>query len=224
MTNFSTFYGFITYEGWINRAMLNVGLTGGIASGKSTVAAMLVEKGAFHIDFDILAHGVENPDMPAWQAIIDAFGSEIRNEDGTINRTRLGVIVFADQKKMAQLNAIVHPAVFTAWRRQLEEIKKENADAIVLSDVPLLIEAGMKQMVDVVLLVYISPEAQLRRLMARNGYTREEALSRLTAQMPNQDKLALADLIVNNEGSRDETQKQVVAVWRELVRRERAKK
>ncbi|MCX5829909.1 MAG: dephospho-CoA kinase [Deltaproteobacteria bacterium] len=204
--------------------MLNVGLTGGIASGKSTVAAMLVEKGAFHIDFDILAHGVEKPDMPSWRAIIDAFGPEIRNGDGTINRTRLGAIVFADQKKMAQLNAIVHPAVFTAWRRQLEEIKKEKADAIVLSDVPLLIEAGMKQMVDVVLLVYISPEEQLRRLVTRNGYTREEALSRLSAQMPIQDKLALADLIVNNEGSRNETQKQVATVWRELVCREKAKK
>jgi len=203
--------------------MLNVGLTGGIASGKSTVAAMLVEKGAFHIDFDILAHGVEKPDMPAWRAIIDAFGPEIRNEDGTINRARLGMVVFADQKKMAQLNAIVHPAVFTEWHRQLADIKKEKADAIVLSDMPLLIEAGMKQMVDVVLLVYISPEEQLRRLMARNGYTREESLSRLSAQMPIQDKLALADLIVDNEGSREETQDQVVGVWGELVRRERAK-
>jgi len=203
--------------------MLNVGLTGGIASGKSTVAAMLVEEGAFHIDFDILAHEVEKPDMPVWRAIIDAFGPEIRNKDGTINRAGLGTIVFADQKKMAQLNAIVHPAVLAAWRRQLEEIKKEKVDAIVLSDVPLLIEAGMKQMVDVVLLVYISPEIQLRRLMDRNGYTREEALSRLRAQMPIQDKLACADLIVNNEGSRDDTRKQVVTVWRELVRRERAK-
>ncbi|HAJ26620.1 MAG TPA: dephospho-CoA kinase [Syntrophus sp. (in: bacteria)] len=203
--------------------MLNVGLTGGIASGKSTVAAMLVEKGAFHIDFDILAHGMEKPEMPVWRAIIDAFGPEILNEDGTINRTGLGAIVFADQDKMAQLNAIVHPAVFTAWRRQLEEIKEEKADAIVLSDVPLLIEAGMKQMVDVVLLVYISPEEQLRRLMARNGYTREEALSRLNAQMPIQDKLSLADLIVNNEGSHEETQEQVVALWGELIRRERAK-
>jgi len=204
--------------------MLNVGLTGGIASGKSTVAAMLVEKGAFHIDFDILAHDVEKPDMPAWRAIIDAFGPEILNEDGTISRARLGAIVFADQDKMAQLNAIVHPAVFAAWHRQLIDIKKEKADAIVLSDVPLLIEAGIKQMVDVVLLVYISPEEQLRRLMARNGYTREEALSRLRAQMPIQDKLALADLVVNNEGPRDETQEQVTAVWRELVCREKANK
>jgi dephospho-CoA kinase len=180
--------------------------------------------GAFHIDFDILAHEVEKPDMPACLAIIGAFGPEIRNKDGTINRARLGEIVFADQKKMAQLNAIVHPAVFTEWRRQLEKIKKEKADAIILSDVPLLIEAGMKQMVDVVLLVYISPEEQLRRLTVRNGYTRDEALSRLTSQMPIQDKLALADLIVNNEGSRDDTQKQVVPVWQELIRREQTKK
>ena len=204
--------------------MLNVGLTGGIASGKSTVAAMLVEEGAFHIDFDILAHEVEKPDMPAWRAIIDAFGPEIQNEDRTINRAVLGAIVFANQKKLAQLNAIVHPAVFAAWHSHLDEIKNEKADAIVLSDVPLLIEAGMKQMVDLVLLVYISPEEQLRRLMVRNGYTREEALSRLRAQMPIQDKLALADLVVNNEGLRDETKEQVAAVWGELVCRERANK
>ena len=204
--------------------MLNVGLTGGIASGKSTVAAMLVEEGAFHIDLDILAHDVEKPGTPAWQAIIEAFGPEIQNEDRTINRAGLGAIVFADPKKMAQLNAIVHPAVLTAWRCQLEEIKKEKADAIVLSDVPLLIEAGLKQMVDLVLLVYISPEEQVRRLMARNGYNREEALSRLSAQMPIKDKLPLADLIVNNEGSRNETRKQVAAVWRELDRREKVKK
>jgi len=204
--------------------MLNVGLTGGIASGKSTVAAMLIEEGAFHIDFDILAHEVEKPDTPAWQAIIDVFGPEIQNEDRTINRVVLGAIVFADQKKMAQLNAIVHPAVLAAWRRQLAEIKKDKADAIVLSDVPLLIEAGMKEMVDLVLLVYISPEEQLRRLMARNGYPREEALSRLSAQMPIQDKLPLADLIINNEGSRADTRKQVAPLWQELVRREKVKK
>jgi dephospho-CoA kinase len=204
--------------------MLNVGLTGGIASGKSTVAAMLVAKGAYHIDFDVLAHKVEKPDMPAWREIIDAFGPEILNRDGTINRTRLGAIVFTDHQKLAQLNAIVHPAVLTAWRRQLKEIEKEKADAIVLADVPLLIEAGLKQLVDVVLLVYISPEEQLRRLMARNGYTRGEALSRLSAQMPIQDKLPLADLIINNEGTCAETQDQIVHVWQELVRRERAKK
>ena len=204
--------------------MLNVGLTGGIASGKSTVAAMLVAKGAYHIDFDVLAHKVEKPDMPAWREIIDAFGPEILNRDGTINRTRLGAIVFTDHQQLAQLNAIVHPAVLTAWRRQLKAIEKEKADAIVLADVPLLIEAGLKQLVDVVLLVYISPEEQLRRLMARNGYTRAEALSRLSAQMPIQDKLPLADLIINNEGTCAETQDQIVHVWQELVRRERAKK
>ena len=203
--------------------MLNVGLTGGIASGKSTVAAMLVEEGAFHIDFDILAHEVEKPDMPAWRAIIDTFGPAVQNEDGTINRASLGAIVFADTQKMALLNAIVHPAVFAAWHSHLDEIKREKADAIVLSDVPLLIEAGMKQMVDLVLLVYISPDEQLQRLMARNGYSREEALSRLSAQLPIQDKLPLADLVVNNEGSRDETRKQVATLWRELIRRERAK-
>jgi dephospho-CoA kinase len=106
--------------------MLNVGLTGGIACGKSTVARLFAEKGAFHIDFDRLAHAVQEPDQPAWQQIVDYFGSEILHADRTINRTKLGTIVFKDKKKRAMLNSIVHPAVFGAWCSRTQEIKEIN--------------------------------------------------------------------------------------------------
>ena len=169
--------------------MLNVGLTGGIACGKSTVARMLVEKGAILIDFDDLAHAVEEPEGPVWRGIVSHFGEGILLPDRQIDRRKLGAIVFEDREKRDILNRLVHPAVFAEWRKRLGEIEKTRADAIVLSDVPLLIEAGLKTMVDVVLLVYLPPEGQIRRLMARNGFTRKEAERRVAAQMPIGEKI-----------------------------------
>ena len=203
--------------------MLNVGLTGGIASGKSTVAGMLVDKGAVHIDFDALAHFVEEPGKPAWQAIVETFGDAILNEDRTINRGRLGAIVFEDHEKLKQLNAIVHPAVRREWHRRLETVRDQRPDAIVLSDVPLLIEGGMQSLVDLVVLVYITPEEQVRRLMERNGLNRAEAQSRLASQMPIGEKLPYADLVINNEGSMEETRSIVEGIWQELTQREKGK-
>lgn len=204
--------------------MLNVGLTGGIASGKSTVAQMLVELGAIHIDFDVLAHQVELPGQPAWQELVAAFGREILNEDETINRAVLGELVFRDAARREHLNAIVHPAVFTAWRRQLGEIEKNEPHAVVLADVPLLFEVGAEGMMDLVLLVYIPPSEQIRRLMARNGYRRPEAEARLASQMPIDAKLARADIVIDNRGTMAETRERVAAVWEELRQRERQKR
>ncbi len=201
--------------------MLNVGLTGGIASGKSTVAQMLVELGAIHIDFDVLAHQVELPGQPAWQELVAAFGREILNEDETINRAVLGEQVFRDAARREHLNAIVHPAVFAAWRRQLGEIEKNKPHAVVLADVPLLFEVGAEGMMDLVLLVYIPPAEQIRRLMARNGYRRPEAEARLASQMPIDAKLAQADIVIDNRGTMAETRELVAAVWEELRERER---
>jgi len=204
--------------------MLNVGLTGGIASGKSTVSKALVEKGALHIDFDVLAHGTQAPGEPCWQAVVDFFGAPILNEDRTINREKLGAIVFQDREKLERLNGIVHPAVFEAWRKRLTDIDKHTPQAIVLSDVPLLIEGEMQSLFDLVVLVYISPEEQLRRLVARNGYTPEEAVRRLASQMPIRDKIRHADLVINNEGTIEETGIAVDRLWRELLGREREKR
>lgn len=204
--------------------MLNVGLTGGIASGKSTVARMLVELGAVHVDFDVLAHEVEAPGRPAWRELVAAFGQGILNADETINRAVLGELVFRDTARREALNAIVRPAVFTAWRRQLGEIEKNDPHAVVLADVPLLFEVGAEGMVDLVLLVYIPPAEQIRRLMARNGYSRPEAEARLASQMPIDAKLVRADIVIDNRGTVAETRERTAAVWEELRQRERQKR
>jgi dephospho-CoA kinase len=201
--------------------MLNVGLTGGIASGKSTVAKMFVEKGAYLIDFDDLAHFVEEPDRPAWKAIVDCFGSDILNEDRTINRVELGLIVFADHEKLSLLNSIVHPAVFEEWKRRIEDIYDRDPCAIVISDVPLLIEVGVQHLVDVVVLVYVSPEEQIQRLMTRNTCSRQEAASRLEAQMPIDEKVPYADIVIENRGFQEMTKRVVDDVWKDLIQRER---
>jgi dephospho-CoA kinase len=204
--------------------MLNVGLTGGIATGKSTVARILVEKGARLIDFDELSHAVEEPEGPVWKQIVRHFGEEILHVDRTIDRRKLGDIVFVDREKLDLLNRLVHPAVFQEWHRRIEEIRAVQPDAIVLSDVPLLIEAGMKPMVDLILLVYVPPKEQIARLMARNGYSREDAEKRIDSQMPIREKLPHADIVVCNDGSPETTRKALNAIWMELIEKERLRR
>ena len=204
--------------------MLNVGLTGGIATGKSTVARILVEKGARLIDFDELSHVVEETGGPVCQEIVRHFGEGILHDDRTINRRKLGDIVFVDREKLDLLNRLVHPAVFKEWNRRIEEIRQVQPDAIVLSDIPLLIEAGMKPMVDLVLLVYLPPEEQIARMVARNGYSREDAEKRIASQMPIGEKLPYADIVVHNDGSPETTRKTLNAIWAELINRERLRR
>ena len=204
--------------------MLNVGLTGGIATGKSTVARILVEKGACLIDFDELSHAVEEPEGPVWNQIVGHFGEGILKADRTIDRRILGDIVFADRKKLDLLNGLVHPAVFKEWHRRIEEIQKVQPDAIVISDVPLLIEAAMKPMFDLVLLVYIPPAKQITRLIARNGYSREDAQKRIASQMPIGEKLPHADIVIRNDGSPEMTRNTLNAIWMELIKSERLRR
>ena len=149
--------------------MLNVGLTGGIACGKSTVAKMFVKNGAHLIDFDGLAHEVQEPGKPAWKEVVNHFGKEILQPDKKIDRVKLGNIVFADKKKLTELNKIVHPLVYQEWHARLEKIGKKEKHAIVLSDVPLLFEGNMQHLFDLTMLVLIAPEEQISRLMKRNG-------------------------------------------------------
>jgi dephospho-CoA kinase len=201
--------------------MLNVGLTGGVASGKSTVARMLAEKGAYHIDFDELAHAVVKPDQSAWRQIIDDFGSDFVNPDRTINRSRLAAIVFRDKKKRAELNSIVHPAIFAAWCCRTQEIKEIHPEAIIVSDAPLLIEEGMQPLFDLVMLVYIPQEEQLTRLMRRSDLRREDAQLRLASQMPIEAKLPFAQIVIDNRGTLEETRRRVDQVWQDLLKREK---
>ena len=201
--------------------MLNVGLTGGIASGKSTVAKMFEDKGAYLIDFDALAHFAEEPDQPAWKAVVEVFGRDILNEDETINRAKLGLIVFSDQEKLSRLNSIVHPAVFDLWRQRMGDIRKINPRAIVIADIPLLIEVRMQHLFDVVILVHASPEHQIRRLTDRNACSRKDAENRLGTQMPIDEKIPHADFVIDNRGSIEITRSVVDAVWEELVELEK---
>jgi dephospho-CoA kinase len=203
--------------------MLNVGLTGGIACGKSTVAQMFVLLGAHLIDFDKLAHEVQEPEKPAWKEIIRYFGKDILKQDETIDRNILAQIVFADKKELKALNNIVHPLVFNLWQERLDKIKIKEEHAIVLSDVPLLFEGKMQDLFDLTILVLISPEEQICRLMARNSMSRDEAQIRLASQMPIEDKIGLADIVIDNQDNISQTEKRVAQIWRQLKDREKNK-
>jgi dephospho-CoA kinase len=197
--------------------MLSVGLTGGIASGKSTVAQMLVHLGAHLIDFDKLAHEVQKPEKPAWKELIGHFGKGILNQDEIIDRVKLAQIVFADKKELKALNNIVHPHVFNLWQKRLDKIKSKEEHAIVLSDIPLLFEGKTQNLFDLTILVLISPEEQIRRLMARNSISREEAQVRLKNQMPIDKKIKFADIVIENKDTHTQTEKTVAKVWKELL-------
>lgn len=204
--------------------MLNVGLTGGIACGKSTVAKMFVKNGAYLIDFDKLAHKVQEPGKPAWKEVINHFGEEILQPDKKIDRVKLGDIVFADKRKLIELDKIIHPLVYQEWRALLEKISKKEKNAIILSDVPLLFEGNMQHLFDSTVLVLIAPDEQIRRLIARNRVSKKEAEKRLKSQMSINEKIALADIVIDNEGSIPETEKRVGQVWQELLQKEKQKK
>ena len=176
------------------------------------------------IDFDGLAHEVQEPEKPAWKEVVNHFGKRILQPDKKINRVKLGKIVFADKEKLSELNNIVHPLVYQEWHARLEKIGKKEKHAIVLSDIPLLFEGNMQHLFDLTMLVFIAPKEQIRRLMARNGVSKEEAGKRLKSQMPISEKISLADIVIDNEGSIPETEKRVGQVWQELLQQEKVKK
>lgn len=203
--------------------MLNVGLTGGIASGKTTISKILVEKGAYLIDFDLLAHEAEEPGQPAWQGIVDHFGKSVLDSEGRIDRGKLGKIVFNRPEEMVVLNSIVHPAVHDFWQSRIRQIVEKDPRAIIISDVPLLFETGWQKNVDAVILVYIPPDEQIRRLMARNSVSIEEARARLKSQMPIGDKIKMADFVINNQEPLECARLHIDELWEELLVRERLK-
>jgi dephospho-CoA kinase len=182
-----------------------------------------VHNGAHLIDFDGLAHEVQEPGKLAWEKVVNHFGEEILQTDKRIDRVKLGNIVFADKKKLNKLNKIVHPIVYQEWHKRLEKISKKEKHAIILSDVPLLFEGNMQHLFDLTVLVLVEPEEQIRRLMARNGVSKEDSKKRLKSQMPINEKIALADIVIDNKGSISETEKRVEQIWRELLRKEKQK-
>jgi dephospho-CoA kinase len=193
--------------------MVVIGLTGGIASGKSTVSRILRELGAPVVDADALVHELQRPGTPVTQAIVEAFGPEILRPDGTLDRAALGRIVFADAARRKVLEAIVHPAVRARMDEEIRRYQQAGHPAVVL-DVPLLIEGGTYRTVDRVWLVYVDGETQRRRLIDRDGLSPADAERRIAAQMSLEEKSAFADLVIDNRGTEGETRVQVEAAWR----------
>ena len=198
--------------------MIIAGLTGTIGTGKSTVAKMFADMGAFITDSDLIAHQVVEPGKPAWQAIKDYFGPGVLNEDQTLNRQRLADLVFNDPDKLHQLNSIVHPEVIKEDLRQVEEKRLIDPDGVIVKDIPLLLEVGpdvARKLVDKIIVVYCSPEIQLLRLIAR-GMSKEDASNRIKNQIPVKEKMQFADFVINNDGSLEETKQQVQNIYSQL--------
>jgi dephospho-CoA kinase len=192
--------------------MVRVGLTGGIASGKSMVADELADRGAIIIDADVLAREVVEPGTPALAAIIDRFGAQVL-KDGQLDRARLAQIVFADPRARRDLERIVHPAV----RARAAELERAAGDAaVVVHVIPLLVETGQDEDFDLVVTVDADHETQIQRLMVRNGFTRPEADSRIAAQASREDRKRASDVVLDNTGSVTQLREQIDALWAEL--------
>ena len=195
-----------------SRSYLIVGLTGGIASGKSTVSRQLGELGCEIIDADLLAREVVAPGEPAWRQIAEAFGREVLQADGALDRKRLAALVFADPEERRRLEAIIHPAVHSRRQVTLADLTARGFDGIVIQDAALLIEVGGAKEVDRLVVVYAERAIQLERLRHRDGLDPAEAERRVASQMPLLDKVRLADYVIDNSGSPEETAAQVRAV------------
>ncbi|MGC4376132.1 dephospho-CoA kinase [Fictibacillus sp. Mic-4] len=189
--------------------VLIIGLTGGIASGKSTVSNIFKSYGIPVVDADVIARQVVEKGMPAYNEIVASFGKEILDENGDIHRKKLGSIVFHDDEKRMLLNSIVHPAVRQEMRRQADQFLAEGYETVVL-DIPLLFESKLTHMVDVTLLIYVDEEVQYERLMARDQMTFEEAKARITSQMPLKEKRQLADAVIENNGTLEQLKEKVI--------------
>ncbi|MGW0546428.1 dephospho-CoA kinase [Streptomyces altiplanensis] len=196
--------------------MLKVGLTGGIGAGKSEVSRLLVSYGAVLIDADKIAREVVEPGTPGLAAVVEAFGEDVLTPDGALDRPRLGSVVFADAARLATLNAIVHPLV---GARSAELEGGAGPDAVVVHDVPLLTENGLAPLYDLVVVVDASPQTQLDRLVRLRGMTGDEARARMAAQATREQRLAIADLVIDNDGPLTALEPQVREVWAELTRR-----
>lgn len=196
-----------------------IGLTGGIATGVSTVAAMFQELGAIVIEADKIAREVVEPGTEPYRKIVERFGREVLSPDGTINRRHLGQIVFADAAARRKLNNITHPAIRRRIKEEVERIREQQLEALVLIDVPLLFDTTGPETFDMdgVIAVVADPERQIDRLMARDGFSREEAERRLAAQRPALEKADESDWVIRNAGSKEETRRQVATLWRQLT-------
>ena len=193
-----------------------IGLTGGIASGKSTVSSFFRQKGAAVLDADQIARELSEPGGELHAEYVRHFGAEVLQNDGTLDRRRIGQIVFSDPQQKQWLDTVSHPAIRGELLRKLEQ-KRNEKQRLILLDIPLLFESGWDKMADKTCLVYVNETIQLQRLMKRNGYTRREAQDRIAAQMPLEEKKKRADYLIDNNGSLTDTIRQAEALWREWI-------
>ena len=199
------------------RRFLLVGLTGSIATGKSTVSRMFAHLGARVIDADLLAREVVMPGQPAYARIVEEFGPQVVQEDGSLDRKALGAVVFADATKRKRLEEITHPAIGARQQRILSVLDEEAFEGVVIWDAALLFEGGGVAKMDRVVVVYADPETERRRLMERDGLSDAGARARIGSQMPVAEKAKLADHVIDNSGTREETERQVRAVYGALL-------
>jgi dephospho-CoA kinase len=190
-----------------------IGLTGGIATGKSTVSSILKNAGAVIIDADRIARDVVKKGLPAYQEIIDTFGDNVLSPDGEIDRSVLGDIIFNDPQKKQLLNRIVHPYVSKETNLQLKHIEKTRPKSIVILDIPLLIEAQMHKDLSEVIVVYVPEHTQIKRLMQRDGISEADALARVHSQIPIEEKKDLATIVIDNSGTRENTRTRTLEIF-----------
>ncbi len=193
-----------------------IGLTGGIATGKSTVSAMLKKAGAIIIDADRIARAVVKKGLPAYREIVEYFGTDILLPDGEINRNALGDIIFNDPAEKKRLNSIVHPRVAAEVDRQLKQFEKTDPQSLVVLDIPLLLEAGMHADLSEVIVVYAPQQLQIERLMHRDRISEAEALARVRSQMPIEEKKEKATIVIDNSGTIDHTRQQTLDIFKRL--------
>lgn len=194
---------------------MNIGLTGGIACGKSTVAAMLVRRGALLVDADRIAREVVEPGAPVLIQVIDRFGADLLLEDGSLDRKKLGERVFGNPGALKDLEALLHPPIRTTMRERMQAYETQHPDKLVVVDVPLLYESNLQAMYNQVMVVYVPRSVQMERLMKRDGLTEEQANKRLNSQMPIETKKELADIVIDNSGTMEETEQQIDKFWSE---------
>lgn len=200
------------------RGVYLIGLTGGIASGKSTVARRLVEHGAVHLDADQLARKVVEPGTPGLAAIVAEFGSDVLQHDGSLDRAKLGAQIFGDEAARAKLNAIVHPAVRELSGRLIAKAEAQNPSAVVVYDVPLLVEASVDHPFDLIVVTNAPRRTQVKRLVEERGLDPLQAEARVDAQVDNTARLAIADVVIDTDGTLAHTMSQTDALWGRIVR------
>ncbi|HZW49457.1 MAG TPA: dephospho-CoA kinase, partial [Bacillota bacterium] len=196
---------------------LIIGLTGGIASGKSSVIQWLADKGAKIVDTDAISHKITADQAAAVTEIAEAFGPEVLTAPGVLNRRHLGRLVLSDPEKLSLLNAILHPKIRAEMQRQITEYRQSKAELPLVLDIPLLFEANLTQYCDTIWLIWLDRKSQLQRLIERDHLTEQEAYSRMDAQWPMKKKEALSDVIIDNSGNWQATERQLQVQWDHLL-------